>query len=211
MSAYPFLSDLQAAHEFLTLHSRFSEVQGFLIPLEGYALHLMAAEGPKEGAIVEVGSFMGLSTCWLASGSQRASREKVTAVDHFRGSPEHQPGAEIPIPELEGSGTTFERFKENIEGQGLGAYVEPIQASSEEACQGWSGSIRLLFIDGDHSYEESRKDFELWSPFVVEGGLIAFHDIGNAPGVTKFYKELLQRGGYIELFGAVSLSVVVRQ
>jgi predicted O-methyltransferase YrrM len=34
-----------------------------------------------------------------------------------------------------------------------------------------------LFIDGDHSYEGVKKDFEMYSPLVAEGGLIAFHDI----------------------------------
>ena len=37
--------------------------------------------------------------------------------------------------------------------------------------------IDLLFIDGDHSYEGVKRDFELYSPFVNENGLIIFHDI----------------------------------
>jgi predicted O-methyltransferase YrrM len=37
--------------------------------------------------------------------------------------------------------------------------------------------IDLLMIDGDHTYEGVRRDFELYSPLVAEGGLIAFHDI----------------------------------
>jgi hypothetical protein len=36
--------------------------------------------------------------------------------------------------------------------------------------------ICVLFIDGDHSYEGVMKDFERWSPMVVAGGLVAFHD-----------------------------------
>jgi cephalosporin hydroxylase len=37
--------------------------------------------------------------------------------------------------------------------------------------------IDVLFIDGDHTYEGALRDFELYSPFVRPGGLIAFHDI----------------------------------
>jgi predicted O-methyltransferase YrrM len=37
--------------------------------------------------------------------------------------------------------------------------------------------IDFLMIDGDHTYEGVRRDFELYSPLVAEGGLIAFHDI----------------------------------
>ena len=40
-----------------------------------------------------------------------------------------------------------------------------------------SHKIDLLFIDGDHSYEGVKKDYELYSPFVKKGGMIVFHDI----------------------------------
>jgi hypothetical protein len=36
--------------------------------------------------------------------------------------------------------------------------------------------INFLFIDGDHSIEGASYDFENYSPKVVKGGLIAFHD-----------------------------------
>jgi predicted O-methyltransferase YrrM len=38
-------------------------------------------------------------------------------------------------------------------------------------------SVDLLFIDGDHTYEGVRRDFEAYGPFVAEGGILAFHDI----------------------------------
>ena len=37
--------------------------------------------------------------------------------------------------------------------------------------------LDLLFIDGDHTYKGVRSDFEMYSPFVRPGGIIAFHDI----------------------------------
>jgi len=39
--------------------------------------------------------------------------------------------------------------------------------------------IDMLFIDGDHSYEGVKKDFEMYSPLVRKGGIIAFHDIAD--------------------------------
>lgn len=55
--------------------------------------------------------------------------------------------------------------------------------------------IEFLFIDGDHTYLGVQRDFELYSPFVADGGLIAFHDIAPlAPsadyGVRRFWDEL---------------------
>ena len=62
-----------------------------------------------------------------------------------------------------------------------------------------SSSIDFLFIDGDHSYRGVKKDFEMYSPLVRKGGIVAFHDIvyhPNFPGtkVDEYWKEL--RGKY---------------
>ena len=58
------------------------------------------------------------------------------------------------------------------------------------------GGIDLLFIDGDHRYESVRKDFEMYSPLVRKGGIIAFHDICPGPPdmvgeVPSFWKETM--------------------
>ena len=37
--------------------------------------------------------------------------------------------------------------------------------------------IDFLFIDGDHTYAGVKMDFEMYSPLVRKGGIIAFHDI----------------------------------
>ena len=37
--------------------------------------------------------------------------------------------------------------------------------------------IDLLFIDGDHSYKGVKNDWEMYSPLVSKGGIIAFHDV----------------------------------
>jgi len=52
--------------------------------------------------------------------------------------------------------------------------------------------VDFLFIDGDHSYDGVKRDYELWSPLVRRGGLIAFHDVKpDAPhGVPRFWSEL---------------------
>ncbi len=48
------------------------------------------------------------------------------------------------------------------------------------------GELDFLFIDGDHTYEGVKKDFEMYSPLVRRGGLVAFHDIcGHHLGVSE--------------------------
>lgn len=41
--------------------------------------------------------------------------------------------------------------------------------------------IDFMFIDGDHSYEGVKKDYENYSKMIRSGGVIAFHDIAIHP------------------------------
>ena len=99
-----------------------------------------------------------------------------------------------------------------MQAAGLEDWIRAIDAPSQEAVKQWDGPIRLLFIDGDHSYEGCRRDFELWSPFVVPGGIIAFHDVGYFEGSTQFYQELMGANQeYTELFTLSHLAVTQRK
>ena len=67
-------------------------------------------------------------------------------------------------------------------------------------------TIDLLFIDGDHTYDGVRADFETYSGLVTPGGMIGFHDIVPEKseqfsavrvatgGVPQFWRET--RAGY---------------
>ena len=55
--------------------------------------------------------------------------------------------------------------------------------------------VDFLMIDGDHTYDGVRRDFELYSPLVKQNGLIAFHDIvhhDRVPDckVDRFWNEI---------------------
>jgi cephalosporin hydroxylase len=54
--------------------------------------------------------------------------------------------------------------------------------------------LDFLFIDGDHSREGVWADFELYSPLVRPGGIVAFHDVSEhtypaVEGVMRFWQE----------------------
>jgi predicted O-methyltransferase YrrM len=184
-------------------------VEGFLLDIQGFMLMLLAEHGPGMGAIVEIGSFKGKSTCWLARGAKNALREKVYAIDHFAGSPEHLPGMPIEDRDIAATGSTFEVFQRNVAQMDLADFIVPIVSSSSDAARAWESPIRLLFIDADHSYEASKLDFDLWSPYVIPGGLVAFHDIGEWDGVTEFYNsEVKTNAQYRELVNVLGLVIV---
>jgi predicted O-methyltransferase YrrM len=55
--------------------------------------------------------------------------------------------------------------------------------------------IDYLFIDGDHTYAGVKQDFEMYSPLVRRGGLVAFHDIcvhtsQEQCEVDRFWREI---------------------
>jgi predicted O-methyltransferase YrrM len=56
-------------------------------------------------------------------------------------------------------------------------------------------TVDFLFIDGDHSYEGVKSDFQMYRDLVSNNGLIAFHDIVNEewPGVGRFWREIKPR------------------
>jgi predicted O-methyltransferase YrrM len=200
---------------FLGLHARTAGVEGFLRPTEGYMLARLASSPTVQGEVVEIGSFKGLSTLWLAMGLKIANLPgKVHAVDHFKGSPEHQPGQRFADKDV-AAGGTLEAFRRNIAERGLADTVETIAAGSADAARQWSARggkpVRLLFIDGDHAYDATKQDFDLWSPFVAPGGLVAFHDYGAWDGVTKFVDELARaKGTYTPFLGVDSMRVFKR-
>lgn len=70
-------------------------------------------------------------------------------------------------------------------------------AGTRAAVQRFLGGapLDLLFVDGDHSYDGVRRDYDLYAPLVRPGGLIAFHDIVDGPetavgGVPRFWREV---------------------
>jgi cephalosporin hydroxylase len=53
--------------------------------------------------------------------------------------------------------------------------------------------VDLLFIDGDHTYDGVRRDYQMYSQLVRPDGIVAFHDICNHPGMPHVAVDLLWR------------------
>jgi predicted O-methyltransferase YrrM len=71
-----------------------------------------------------------------------------------------------------------------------------IKGDFNEVAQTWDKKIDILHIDGSHHYEDVKKDFETWSKFLNDDGVILLHDTcieslnGNEYGVKKFFDEI---------------------
>jgi MMP 1-O-methyltransferase len=161
---------------------------------ERVQLYLLAAELPAGACVVEIGSWVGVGTCYLAAGLRAAAGGSVYAVDTFRGTtldPKSQTAWAASVAKLGGS--TLPLLRRHLRRFGLEPLVVPIEADSVAAAAGYAGPpIDLLYIDGDHVYEAVRADFEAWRGKVRPGGLLAFHDVDDRhPGVARLVAEAL--------------------
>jgi predicted O-methyltransferase YrrM len=152
-------------------------MDGWLLPAEGKLLNRLAARCAR-GVIVEIGSWKGKSTCWLA----KDSKVPIYAIDPHTGSEEHHRDL--------GKVATFAEFKRNLSSLGLWNRVTPIVKRSVDATSDVQEPIELLFIDGDHSYEAVKSDFENWFAKVSIGGVVAFHDTIGWEGPQRLMREL---------------------
>jgi tetratricopeptide (TPR) repeat protein len=174
------------------------KVEGRIAPEEAELLYRLAKQCEGEGEIVEIGSYQGYSTIWLASGSKETNRGKVYAIDPHN---------------MSDHGCNEAIFRKNIYDAGLNDYVIPVIATSTDAENAWNRAIKLLFIDGAHDYENARNDFMLWGKHLIQGGIIAFHDYLSlsCPGVTKVVKEHIFDSDNYMVIGCVNTVIYARK
>jgi len=124
------------------------------------------ARALKPKTAVEIGSARGKSACFLGLALKENGSGKLYAID---------PHAPTAWNDLE-STDTIEDMRRNISALGLEQIVEIVRTTSGEAVRTWARPIDLLFIDGDHSFDGVKSDWDSFSPFVTEFGLVVFHD-----------------------------------
>ena len=202
----------------MQLNFDLSEVKGFLDPMEGEALYRYAAEMAGLGPILEVGSYCGKSTVYLGMAC-RSAGVSVYAVDHHRGSEEHQPGEEYHdeslFDEQIGLMDSFREFRRTVRAADLENIVIPLVTSSEQASRHWGTPLSMVFIDGGHSLEAAMTDYRCWAGHIVKDGLLAIHDIfpdpdagGQAP--YNILKLAIASGLFEEIDRIKSLAILRR-
>jgi len=192
--------------------------KGFMPDDEGLALHETAAGYARLGPVVEIGTYCGKSTIYLAAAA-RTEGQFVITVDHHRGSEENQPGWEYHDTELVDPATgrldTLPHFRSNLAASGLEDSVIAIVGRSADVARLWASPVGMLFIDGGHTDAAVIADYQGWAPHLARGGALAIHDVfpdpadgGQAP--YRIYRRALASGAFTEVRVQGSLRVLER-
>jgi predicted O-methyltransferase YrrM len=130
------------------------------------------------GTIVEIGSYEGNSTVYLAMAGG-----EVHAVDpHTPRSMKQLAGvfgasADKPEQGLAATVDPSESFLRNLDKFGVREQVIYHRASSVEVARAWAGEpVRLLYVDGMHTYDAVQQDYEAWRPLLAEEHVVLFDD-----------------------------------
>ena len=151
---------------------------------EGWALfEAVCAIGAVEGPVVEIGSYCGKSTVWLAAAARLGGRTVVT-VDHHRGSEEMQAGWEHHDASLvadDGRMDSLPALRRTLGEGGLEDVVVAVVGNSATIARWWTTPAAMVFVDGGHGPEPAHADYDGWAPHVAPGGLLAIHDVFPDP------------------------------
>lgn len=183
-------------------HQDFSEIDeldGLITPEVGRVLYDYALKVPPNRTIVELGSYHGKSTAYLALASRESNGPMIQAVDTWSEAHSEWRSAvmnRIPSPSLE-------RFRQQLEHVGLydrvlahqGTSVDTAREYAESFADGTAAPIGLLYVDADHSYEAVMADFNAWRDLVAPDGIIIFDDYTRTnPGVLRALRQLRDTG-----------------
>ena len=160
-------------------------------------LFRLASDLPPDAVVIEIGSWVGISTCYLAAGL-RGERACVYAVDSFQGLAEAGAGgpggAGLFDAQSRPVGATW---RAQVKRLGLAERIRLLEMESAAAVESIPvprGTAAMVFFDGDHSYAGCQADFARWLPFLAPGGVAAIHDFGNHREVSRaVFEAILER------------------
>lgn len=147
-------------------------------------LYILARELGESAKALEIGSYLGASSCYIAA-ALAPKGGHLFCVDTW----ENQ-----TMPE--GERDTLNEFKENI--KEVAHHITPIRKNSQDLTplDFVEHHLSLVFIDGDHSYYGAKNDYEKVAPWIVGGGILAFHDCIAFEGVARTIGEALASGNW---------------
>jgi hypothetical protein len=187
---------------------RLESVEGWLSRQEAALLAAAAGHAltalPPPHRIVEVGSYCGRATVVLGAVAKTVDpAATVHAVDPHDGLL----GTRQQV--VRAAAGSLQRLTDNLATAGVREVVEPIVGYAHQVR--WDRPISLLVVDHLHDVASVAADFSHFEPWLVEGGLVAFHDYADYfPGVRAFVDQLLASDAYA-LVQRVETMVVARK
>ena len=189
---------------------------GMLNPGNVYAMKYAIENLPTSDPIIEIGSFCGLSTNVLSYFLRKNQRKNIIFCSDkwiFEGSEESVNLGLSDISHADYRSYVKETFMRNINFFSPNR-PHPIELFSDEFFEKWKdqkevidvfnqsiilgGNISFSYIDGNHTYEFAKRDFENVNRHLVPGGFILFDDTSDSDhfGLTKLMREIKQRSDY---------------
>jgi len=156
----------------------------FTSQAELHALYYLARNCHPASSALEIGSYLGASTCYLAAGMAKING-KLFCVDTWQNE---------TMPD--GVRDTFAEFMENT--KGARPWLGIVRKRSDQLVQtDVATPLDLVFIDGDHRYQAVRADFQRICPWLSPEATVAFHDSLSYEGVSRTIGEALASGEWV--------------
>ena len=165
-----------------------------------FAMFLVSALRPR--ILVELGAYRGVSYCAFCQTVKSLKLDtKCYAVDTWQGD-EHAGALE------EGVLAKLKTHHDPL----YADFSRLIQSTFDEALTHFADqSIDLLHIDGFHTFEAVKHDFETWKSKISNSGIVIFHDTNVRDrdfGVWKFWDEIKQNYPHFEFLHSHGLGVL---
>ena len=151
-------------------------------------LALLSACPLAAGEILAIGCGLGQSAIILARAARLAGDARVSVID--------------PL-ETDFYRTRLETIEANLRGAGVDDIVDLHHVFPEEISEIWDRPLRLLWLGAEHSPEGAEADFDEYSEYLSDGGIVAFHNAVKRRdrGLVVFTEDILLD----EHFGAVGV------
>lgn len=173
-------------------------IPGMITQDSGKFLFSLCFMQEMKGDVVEIGSWQGRSTAFLATAVKESKNGNFYAIDHFKGN-----FGKEELYEVDGKLNNLkENFNANIKKLGLYETVNLLDMINYEAAKKLKNNIiRFLFIDGDHTEYGVTKDIELFFPMLKKGSIVVFDDYFDGfPGLINAVDEAITKFNFTRVY-----------